>query len=170
MIATHFPKVQHIRSLKGALSHGSLFLGIVLYTALGAKVIFYPGVLHWYVHDSRLFSEDILTAFYHHISLHVPQLLYLFKIRATQPTNKNAVHVGRNPGRFITFSGYQIPSPQSFQLLASLPHIYNATQCNFFHMMEYTRLPEAFVFCFKEYLLINRFFALLVFSEVHYQI
>jgi len=30
--------VEHIRSLKGALSHGSLFLGIVLYTALGAKI------------------------------------------------------------------------------------------------------------------------------------
>ena len=65
---------------------------------------------------------------------------------------KNAVHVGRNPGRFITFSGYQIPSPQSFQLLASLPHIHKATQCNFFHMMEHTRLAKAFVFCFKEYL------------------
>lgn len=103
-------------------------------------------------HDSRLFSEDILTAFYHHISLHVPQLLYLFKIRSTQPTSKNAVHVGRNPGWFITFSGYQIPSPQSFQLLPSLPHIHNATHCNFFHMMEHTRLAKAFVFCFKEYL------------------
>ena len=33
-------QVQHIRSLKGALSHASLFLGIVLYTALGAKVPF----------------------------------------------------------------------------------------------------------------------------------
>ena len=31
-------QVQHIQSLKGALSHASLFLGIVLYTALGAKV------------------------------------------------------------------------------------------------------------------------------------
>ena len=32
------PQVQHIRSLRGALSHGSLFFGIILYTALGAKV------------------------------------------------------------------------------------------------------------------------------------
>ena len=38
------PQVQHIRSLRGALSHGSLFFGIILYTALGAKVnlIKYP--------------------------------------------------------------------------------------------------------------------------------
>ena len=46
------------------------------------------------------------------------------------------------------------------------------SQCNSLQLLpyEYTRLAKAFVFCFKEYLLINRFFALLVFSEVHYQI
>ena len=50
-------QVQHIRSLKGALSHASLFLGIVLYTALGAKVPLYSLCFLLYV--SNLWEEVV---------------------------------------------------------------------------------------------------------------
>ena len=74
MIATHFTKGAAHPKLKGGTQPWLPFPGHRPLHGFGGKGNFFPWctVLLCMYHDFRLFSEDILTAFYHHISLHVP--------------------------------------------------------------------------------------------------